>query len=62
MKKKYEKPKMVTQVMDLDLLRACANVNQTLASRDTTKHINCFCCVHKSTPGGTGFQHLSSPT
>lgn len=61
MKKKYEKPEMVVQEMDLDLLRACANTAAGYIARDTVKHVNCTCCIHISS-GGTGFAHLSSPT
>ena len=61
MKKKYEKPEIVVQVMDMDLLRACNNTISGLLNRDTTKHSNCTCCVH-ITSGGTGFKHLSSAT
>jgi hypothetical protein len=61
MKKKYEKPEMVVQEMDMDLLRACANFGSGYTTRDTVKHTSCSCCLHKSS-GGTGFQNMSSPT
>lgn len=61
MKKKYEKPEIVAQEMDMDLLRACANTGSSLPSRDQIKGSNCYCCIHISS-GGTGFKHLSSAT
>lgn len=44
MKKKYEKPELIIEVMELDTLRASCNIGSSLSKRLTT-HPPCNCCL-----------------
>lgn len=46
MKKKYEKPEIIIEVMSLDMLEGgCSgHQNQLSVSNNTTKKVNCPCC------------------
>jgi hypothetical protein len=46
MKKKYEKPEMLIEVMSLDMLEGGCNGHQpnVSTSNNTTTHKNCLCC------------------
>ena len=60
MKKKYEKPEMITQEMAMDMLRACANTGPA-CRRETRSKVPITTVIHISS-GGAGFKHLSLAT
>lgn len=46
MKKKYEKPEMIIEVMELDTLRASCTIGGTYSKRNLVHTVDtCSCCL-----------------